>query len=234
MNCKSYIGLKNLTFAFQPQSALFFDKVTVDFLPQKINFLCGKNGVGKSTLLKILSGHSRSVELLEGLLEIDGNQYDLKKGHEIRQYIGIVSQDVTSMMIDAYSFHENLQCALMQQYPGLQMLPQVQPLPLLLEKYHVNPHIPIRMLSGGQRQILSILMMLQKSPKILLLDEPTAALDEENALLVMNFLQELCVQKNITIIAIVHQLELVYTYAGSTYFELYQESGVRMIRKIQL
>jgi ABC-type bacteriocin/lantibiotic exporter with double-glycine peptidase domain len=118
----------------------------------------------------------------------------------------------------------------MGRYPLLQKLPQLKPFPLFIEKYGIDFTMPIGLLSGGQRQILAILMVLQRCPRILLLDEPTAALDEENAAIVMDFLQELALQENITIIAIVHHHELVQKYAGPFYFELYKQGDLRCVR----
>jgi ABC-type lipoprotein export system ATPase subunit len=77
------------------------------------------------------------------------------------------------------------------------------------------------MLSGGQRQILAILMALQKSASILLLDEPTAALDDKNSSMVMSFLNELlATDKNLTVLIICHDKELVDTYAHSQYHQI--------------
>ncbi len=231
MNSIKHIALHNVSFSFMRGPNQFFDNLSIDFKVGNINFVCGKNGMGKSTLLKILSGNIRS-EFLRGILHIDTEVYDLQNLDDIEQSIAFVSQNFNTMLVDSYSFYENLQFALFSYYPSLNMLPVALPLPLFIEKYGINVNIPISLLSGGQRQILSILMMLQRSPNILLLDEPTAALDEENAIIVMDFLQDLCTQENITIIAIVHHIEMVRRYAGSSYFELYQDAGLRKVRTI--
>lgn len=227
------ITLQNVHFAFPQTAQPFFQGLTIDFNPGHINFVCGKNGMGKSTLLKILSGAAPQKNLL-GTLQVDDIAYDLQKMDGMLRSIAMVSQNFNSMLVDSYSFYENLQFALLPQYPSFGMLSAPVPLPKFVEKYGINPSMPIRLLSGGQRQILSILMVLQRSPEILLLDEPTAALDEENARIVMDFLQDLCAQEDITIIAIVHNLDLVEKYAGSTYFELYQDAGVRRVRTISI
>jgi len=122
----------------------------------------------------------------------------------------------------------------MSYYPSLCELPETKPLPSLIEKYGIDYNIPVSLLSGGQRQILSILMVLERSPKILLLDEPTAALDEENTQLVMDFLQDLCKHQGLTIIAIVHSHELVEKYTPQGYYELASYHGQREIKFVSL
>jgi energy-coupling factor transporter ATP-binding protein EcfA2 len=226
---QQYISLKNLTFSFSSCGQNFFENMNINFMVGKINFVCGKNGMGKSTLLKIMS-HDVDTKNLHGFLCMDNQEYDVRSLDQIEQLIAMVPQNFNMMLVDTYSFFENLKFALLPKYPKLAKLSPAGTLPSFLEKYGIDPHIPIHLLSGGQRQILAIIMVLQRSPKILLLDEPTAALDEENSRIVMNFLQDVCVQNNLTIIAIVHNFELVQTYAQKSYFELYQESGIRKIQ----
>ena len=225
------IGLHNVCFSFTPDGKSFFENMTMHFKVGQMNFICGKNGMGKSTLLKILSGNVPEKHI-QGFLEIDDTRYNLADLGGILPSIAMVAQNFNAMLVDSYSFYQNMQFALLPQYPAFAGLPTPQPLPIFVEKYGINQHMPIHRLSGGQRQILAILMVLQQSPKILLLDEPTAALDEENAIIVMDFLQDVCVQKEITIIAIVHNLDVVEKYTGSSYFQLYEELGVRRVRSI--
>ena len=234
MNTNEIIALRNITFSFLGQAQSFFKSLNIDFMPRGINFIQGKNGVGKSTLLQILSGkNNHNNKQIQGQLLLGDQLYHLSDFKNIVRLIAFVPQKFQELLVDAYSFYENLQFARMT-YPGWQPLPIVHSLPDLVQKYGINDQIPISMLSGGQRRILSILMVLQQSPKILLLDEPTAALDEENAKLLMDFLQDLCDQQNLTVIAIVHDHELVKNYAQDCYFELYQENGVRDMRRVMI
>jgi len=234
MSNQLHVALHKVNFAFKKDGKLFFKDLNIDFKQGSINFVCGKNGVGKSTLLKILSAHPDIVQGVSGRLIIDGSDYDLLMIEKRLSKVGMVLQNFNSMLVDAYSFYENLQFALMDTYPLLKALPKVMPLPSFVEKYKIKYDMPIHLLSGGQRQILSILMVLQKAPRILLLDEPTAALDEENAALVMDFLHDLALQENITIIAIVHQHSIVKKYAIGSYFELYDDESCRSVRSIAI
>ncbi|WP_162801822.1 ABC transporter ATP-binding protein [Candidatus Chromulinivorax destructor] len=229
MKLGNKIVVHDLTFSFNKNSKKFFDKLHVDFVPGTLNFIQGKNGVGKSTLLKIFSGNMSPDHQLQGTLHINCDVYDFCQPDTMSKAVAFVPQKFDELLVDSYSLYENLQFAQMSAYPSLVSLPKIVALPKLLDEYGIDYTIPVSLLSGGQRQILSMLMMLERNPKILLLDEPTAALDEENTKLVMSFLQNLCVEQGMTIIAIVHNQELVDTYAPSGYFELVQHDGKRAI-----
>ena len=234
MQLKKSIALQQVNFSFAQQQKQFFNNLNIEFVLQSINFIQGKNGAGKSTLLQIFSGKMSRDHLLQGQLKIDTTLYDLSQSAQIAEVVAFVPQNFNEVLVDAYSFHENLQFARMPHCPSLGALPQSQPLPSLIEKYGIDYNIPVSLLSGGQRQILSILMVLARSPKILLLDEPTAALDEKNTKLVMDFLQDLCKHQGLTIIAIVHSNELVEKYTPQGYYELVSENGLREIKFISL
>lgn len=219
------LHIKDLTFFFPKNNIPFFYKMNVNFQPNVLNFIQGKNGVGKSTLLRIMSGEFLSQERVTGTLHSDNIIYDFEKPREVRQAIRMVTQNFNDMLLDTYSFNKNLQCALLGTIPKLKGLPQYPTVPAFVEKYGINTEIPISALSGGQRQILSILMTMQKSPKIVLLDEPTAAMDEENAKLIMDFLTELSARECITIILIVHQKELIKKYSKNSYYDLIKDAN---------
>jgi len=228
------IILQGITFSFAQQQKIFFNDLNIEFISQNINFIQGKNGVGKSTLLQILSGKMSKDNQLQGELQIDDIIYDVADVQQIAKVVAFVPQNFDEILVDAYSFSKNLQCAQISHYPSLFQLSQKKPLPLLIKKYGINYNIPVSLLSGGQRQILSILMVLEQAPEILLLDEPTAALDEENTIIVMDFLQDLCADQGLTIIAIIHNQELVEKYAPQGYFELTNHFGQREVRFIAL
>lgn len=136
------------------------------------------------------------------------------------------------MLADQLSFEENLKIAMMAQYPGLSPLPTLQKLPDFVTQL-IDQKKPVQLLSGGQKQILVILMMLQKSKTILLLDEPTAALDEENAEKVLDFLNEIAKKTSTIVLIISHDKELVKQYCQGSYYEIFKEdNGSRSIKKI--
>lgn len=227
--------IKNLSFKFDHTSDYFFKSLSVEFAPNQINFIQGSNGVGKSTLFSILQGNTHSGMILEGSVELDNTSYEIKQNildPKFTQQVKTVQQQFDRMLANNFTFMQNLQLANLPTYPKLKSLPDVQNLPALVEKLNIPLATPAKLLSGGQRQILAILMAIQKPTKVLLLDEPTATLDQKNASMVIEFLQELVEQLQITVLIICHDKELINKYSQYRAYSVYEEpTGLRSIKK---
>lgn len=228
--------LQNMTFYFAQSSAPFFENISLNFEAGKIHFIKGHNGSGKSTLLRILKGSIDQSEKVEGQLFLDNSAYTFTNNvldYAYTQSIKSVVQNVQTMVADAFSVEENLQLANMSCYPILQPLPVATLIHTILENTGISLAQRVSALSGGQRQILAVMMMLQKPTKIVLLDEPTAALDNKNAHMVMQCLQKLAYDLNLTVIIISHDKELVDTYATDGYTHISVESnGKRKVHTV--
>lgn len=193
----------NLSFKHQKEGLYFFKELSFELEEGQIHALHGKNGVGKSVLLHLLSEQSDEIALLT-------QQYD-------------------QILVGQFSFLENLQFASLKRFPSpfARLKSSIQ-MPDLLEKFHIDLNLPVNKLSGGQRQILALLMKLQKETKALLLDEPTAALDEQNATMVFEFLQSL---EGVTMLIVCHDRELIERYTTGRH--LYLEVGTNGQRIIK-
>lgn len=227
--------IKNLSFKFTKNSEYFFKDLTINFESNQLNFLQGKNGVGKSTLFNIVLGNTEYNTQLQGIIEIKDHAYEIqnnKVSNELSKQIKLVQQQFDRMLAHNFSFNENLQLASLPAHPKLCSLPQPPNLPAMIENLNIGVDTPVKLLSGGQRQILAICMALQKPTNVLLLDEPTAALDEKNANMVLTFLQQLTQERELTILIISHDKELVTRYAKHGYFHMVEEDGIRRIEKI--
>jgi ABC-type multidrug transport system ATPase subunit len=195
------MNVNNLCYKHNKSCPYFFKDLSFQLEPGKIHALHGKNGTGKSVLLGLLNGKMAPQGVKEGEIKPHGKTL-------------LVNQRFDQLIADTFSFDENLRFACMGRYPSL-MKSLRQPLHGndFINQFHIDVTKPVYMLSGGQRQILALLMTLQKPVDILLLDEPTATLDEENAVLVFEFLKALS-EQGITIIVICHDRELVGRYVS--------------------
>ena len=225
-----------ISFSFN-HSALFFNDLKCDFPENSLTFIIGRNGIGKSTLLRILQGKIHKGEMIQGTIISDGITYNFDDKNTkalLANLTRLVLQNYSNMLALDFSVATNLGAAQLSYYPHLNALPasfkyadMLQEIGITLDKY-------VSQLSGGQRQILAIVMALQKPIKLLLLDEPTAALDEANARMVMDFLTKLARLYKIIIVCISHDRELIRIYGQNLYYEIVKNNkNERYIEKRQ-
>lgn len=208
-----------LSFMHHKHAPYFFKDLSFDLEPGKLHALHGKNGIGKTVLLNVLSGKISSQAM--ATVRMSGGENAI-----------LVNQRFDQMIADQFSFHDNLKFACMNAFPHpFARLKSPNFYPDFLKKFHIDGSKPASQLSGGQRQILALLMVLQKERSLLLLDEPTAALDEQNAILVFEFLKTLTLH-NTTLLVVCHDRELVNRYTNGQH--LYLEMGVNGLRELRI
>lgn len=206
MNSRVVLKMNNVTKRFPGVLAL--DDVNLELHEGEILGLCGENGAGKSTLMKILSGNLRGD--YEGSILVNGKEVKMTSVEEA-ELLGIemVYQEV-NMMFDA-SVAENL---FVGNLPGKYVVDyrtlyeNTQEL-LAFAQIDINPKEKVRKLNNGQLQMLSILRAWSKNPKILVLDEPTGALTNNEVDILMGLLRELK-KKGVSCIYISHKMEEVF------------------------
>ena len=173
--------------------------------------IVGGNGAGKSTFLNAIAGN---FSLDEGTISFGAHQIEHTADFERAAYISRVFQDPMQGTAPRMTVAENLALANrrgqkrslfkmsykeeLQQFEAL-----LAPLGLGLED---RLHTEIGLLSGGQRQAISLLMATMNAPKLLLLDEHTAALDPKTQRKIMQKTQETIEEKNLTALMITHNL----------------------------
>lgn len=211
------IQFNAITFGFNGAPDLLFNTLTTSCELFKLSMILGRNGSGKSTFLKLFKADSSLMHArVSGSFEAFGSSYTLlSKEHLnfVHEHIGYVDQKFDLLLAPHLTFQENLSCAKFTQYPSLFSSVKREAVPEIVNDFNIPFDQPVSLLSGGQRQILAILMSLQKNPAILLLDEPTAALDAKNSHMVMQFLVKLVEQQNVTVLMVCHDAEL-YSYAS--------------------
>jgi ABC-type multidrug transport system ATPase subunit len=222
------LTVKNLAFKFYQEAPYLFQNLSCEFESGKAYMLVGRNGSGKSTLFRLLQGVLQPQERAEGVIDLDGDFVDLHNLHTstsaLYRSIGSVPQAYDAMLIPSFTAENCLRLASLSRYPGLRSFFEVPQPDTLLERFKIPLGNPVMNLSGGQRQLISILAALQRSIKVLLLDEPTAALDHNNKQMVVSMLKELAQERNIIMIMICHDTEIIQTYPKEQVINLTRSS----------
>ena len=171
----------------------------------------GGNGAGKSTLLNAICGTFR---VDEGKIILGGRDVTRLSEYKRAKYLGRVFQDPMTGTSPNMEIQENLALAYRRGkrrslMPGIRKSEkelyreQLARLGLGLED---RMTAKVGLLSGGQRQSLTLLMATLNKPELLLLDEHTAALDPKTAAKVLAFTEEIAAENNLTTIMITHNM----------------------------
>ncbi|MDB5088440.1 MAG: ecfA2 [Mucilaginibacter sp.] len=181
--------------------------------------IVGANGSGKTTLLDLVAG---SISPTSGNIIVDDKDVTKLPDYKRSKWIARVFQNPMSGTASDLSILDNFRLATIRTRPkGLsiginetfknQVKEKISTLGLGLEN---KIEQQMGTLSGGQRQALTLLMSVMDNCKVLLLDEPTAALDPRSAEVVMRTAEELIRDYRLTAILITHNLKDAYTYGN--------------------
>ena len=179
----------------------------------------GGNGAGKSTMLNSIAG---VFPVDEGKVIIDGEDITRWPEHKRAKYIGRVFQDPMLGTAAGMMIEENLALASRRgETPGLGWSlssDQHERFYELLKELDVGLEnrmtAKVGLLSGGQRQALTLLMATLKRPKLLLLDEHTAALDPKTAAKVLALTEKIVTRDNLTTLMITHNMRDALRYGN--------------------
>ena len=203
------LEMRSITKEFPGVKAL--DQVSFQVRPGEIKALVGENGAGKSTLMKVLSGvyphgtYSGDIVLDGRVCQFSSIQQSEAAG------IAIIHQELA--LIPLLSIAENIFIGNPQKTMGMidWNKTHAKALPLLQRVgLQEDPSTPINQLGVGKQQLVEIAKALAKNCRILILDEPTAALNEKDSKNLLDLLKTLQ-KEGITCIIISHKLnEIVY------------------------
>ncbi|WP_057937383.1 ABC transporter ATP-binding protein [Algoriphagus resistens] len=188
---------KNLTYSHPGQRPLAFPDILLESGESML--VLGKSGSGKTTLLNLLAGllkpEAGEVKLAgRNIATMKGQELDLFRGKEI----GIVFQK--PHLLAALNVKENLQMA---HFLGKKKGHNIEQLLAelgLMDKANSS----VLILSEGEAQRVSIARALANSPKLILADEPTSSLDDENAVRVVRLLQTQAAKIGAALIIVTH------------------------------
>lgn len=181
----------------------------------------GGNGAGKSTTLNAVAG---SYFVDKGSIVIDGVDVTHMPEYKRAKYLGRVFQDPMNGTAATMTIEENLALAYRR---GHRRTLRWEITPKEREEYYEKLKIldlgledrmnsKVGLLSGGQRQALTLLMATLQQPKLLLLDEHTAALDPKTAHNVLALTQEIITRNNLTAMMVTHNMKDALEYGNRT------------------
>ncbi|KAA9301865.1 MULTISPECIES: ABC transporter ATP-binding protein [Aerococcus] len=216
------LELKNVDKRFNPHTPDEFyalDDLNLSIEAGDFITIIGGNGAGKSTLLNAIAG---SFDLDAGKILLEGEDITETNDIERAAYISRVFQDPKMGTAPRMTVEENLALAEKRgQTRGLQLaLDQdkrakykqiLKQLGLGLDE---RLEAEIGLLSGGQRQSVALLMATIVKPKLLLLDEHTAALDPKTSRRILEITAQQVSQENLTALMITHNLQDALTYGN--------------------
>ena len=201
----------------------------------------GGNGAGKSTMLNIVSG---ALPVDSGTILIDGQNVTALPEHKRARFIGRVFQDPMMGTAATMQIEENMALAARRGEkrtlrPGITKTEREEYRELLkildlgLEDRLTSK---VGLLSGGQRQALTLLMATLRKPKLLLLDEHTAALDPKTAAKVLDATEKIVSRDKLTTLMITHNMRdaiahgnrLIMMYDGHIVLDITGEEKKRL------
>src|SRR5690554_272616 len=207
-----------------------YGKVNENYVLKDINLavpkgdfitIIGSNGAGKSTLLNLIAGNFFPEA---GSVEINGRDVTGWPVHKRAYLVGRVFQDPLQGTATEMTIEENLSLAVKRgRRRGLRLgldkkrRTEFRRLLSLLELGLENRlDCPVKLLSGGQRQALTLLMATMGNPRILLLDEYTAALDPKTAKQITKITERIVTQEHLTVLMVTHDLKQALAMGNRT------------------
>ena len=209
------LDVKNIYKTFNPGTVnqkTALNGLSLHLAPGDFVTVIGGNGAGKSTLLNAVAG---VWKVDSGSISIDGVDLTHMPEHKRAKYIGRVFQDPMLGTAATMQIEENLALAARRGKsrtlrPGItkadreEYIERLKILDLGLEERLTSK---VGLLSGGQRQALTLLMASLQKPKLLLLDEHTAALDPKTAAKVLDATEKIVSRDKLTTLMITHNMK---------------------------
>lgn len=214
------LKLVNVSKSFENEfgeSKKVLDNLNLNVKKGEFITLLGSNGAGKSTMFKCIN---KQWDIDSGRIEIGGKKIGTWNQKKLNLEVSNVVQDPKIGTLGKMTIKENLALMMLKKDRNLfksclkhfrkdDYIELLSSFNLGLEKLLDTK---IEQLSGGQRQIISLILATQRNPQVLLLDEHTAALDPKTSELVMKLTQDLIKKNNLTCLMITHNLEDAIKY----------------------
>ena len=212
------VQLKNVTKDFG-NNVRGLDDVTAGFRKGGITVLLGLSGSGKSTMLRHINGLHTPTSGRVRVLGQDLAELNKREMRDMRRDIGVIFQDFN--LVGPMSVLENVCTGRLGSLRGPRLSLMMYPKSVRREALEQLDRVGLAdrafqradTLSGGQKQRVAIARSLLQHPKILLADEPVASLDPVSSQQVVELLQRICKEDDLTVISSLHQVQLAIDFA---------------------
>jgi len=206
------LEMKHVTKRFPGVIAL--KDVSIAVQKGEVMAICGENGAGKSTLMKVLSG-SYSHKEYEGEIWVDGKQQQFNNISDAEKCgIEMVYQELNMILVGSVA--ENL---FVGNLPGngsfvdwKKLYADTTEVLKRADMGHIDPKTQAGLLNSGQLQMLAIMRAVNRNPRIIVLDEPTSSLTDNETEILFRMINELK-KEGVATLFITHKLDEVYRLA---------------------
>lgn len=209
-----YFGFENISISYGTKKVI--NNLTADFQKGKITTIIGPNGCGKSSILRVLS---KGVKPISGFAIYNDKNVKSYKSKEIAKKIAILPQvhnsppDIDVKTLVSYGRYPYIKLGRGLTIKDREIVDDI------LDKTGLSnlKDQMLATLSGGERQRAWIAMTICQQPEILVLDEPTTYLDVNHQIEILELVRELNKSLGITIIMVLHDLNLAIRYSDYLY-----------------
>jgi energy-coupling factor transporter ATP-binding protein EcfA2 len=209
------VKFKSFYYRYKGNEEYALNNINLNIKDDSFILLCGETGSGKTTLIRCMNGlipqfyagfYKGTVEFWNGKTAIDTPIADLSTE------IGIVFQNPENQLVAMNVEHEIAFGLENIGIPPKEISKRIQESASITEIEHILDKAPFE-LSGGEQQRVAIASVLVLEPKMLILDEPTALLDPYMAKKIINLLNEIKNEKNLSILISEHRLDLILPFS---------------------
>ena len=217
------LELKNISKTFNPGTVnekLALQKIDLDLKDGDFATIVGSNGAGKSTMFNAIAGEFIADT---GTIMLDGQDITFMPDYRRSKYIGRMFQDPLRGTAPHMTIEENLALAYLRASGHTSSFSRIskKDREVFAEKLSAlglgledRMKQPVGLLSGGQRQALTLLMATLKKPQMLLLDEHTAALDPRTAAKVLQLTNQIVSENRLMTMMVTHNMRDAIAYGN--------------------
>lgn len=210
------------TYYDKNQKYVALDKINLEIKQGEVVIIVGESGAGKSTLLNVVGLTLSNYEGEYLLNNIDVNHFsNIEKASFRNAYFGYIFQNY--LLVENDSVYDNVEIPLLysKKFNPNEKKKRIKE---IVEKVGLTNHLykKVSKLSGGEKQRVAIARSLVNMPEVILMDEPTSALNEEMSKTIMDLIYNYVRENNKTLIIVTHDLNRV---VNGEYRKIFLKNG---------